>query len=124
MEGHLSQPINEALGCVQGKCTSSDHYKVYVNPSLVNLDESHLGYWIGPICVSTTAVADDIYLQTEVPSNLQHLMNMASKSGKQYRIIYGATKTKIVVTGSKIDMEYYRETSPWTMDGALSLIHI
>ena len=85
MDGQLSQPINEELGVVQGKCTSSDHYKVFVNPSLVNLDESNLGYWIGPICISTTAVADDVYLQSEVPSNLQHLMDIASKSGKQYR---------------------------------------
>ena len=63
-------------------------------------------------------MADDVYLQSEVPSNLQHLMDIASKSGKQYRIIYGAAKTKIVVTGSKVDMAYYSETSPWTMDGA------
>ena len=37
--------------------------------------------------------------------------------GKRYRIVFNADKTKLVVTGSQIDMDYYREVSPWTLNG-------
>ena len=90
--------------------------KVTLTSSAITLDESNLGYWIGPVCVSTTGVADDIFLQSDNQHNLQYLLDIAGKTGKQYRIIYGAAKTKITVVGSKMDMDYYREVSPWTMD--------
>ena len=116
MDGNLSRPINEELGVRQGHIKSSDNFRIFINPCLVTLDESNLGYWIGPVCVSTTGVADDIFLQSDNQHNLQYLLDIASKTGKQYRIIYGAAKTKITVVGSKLDMEYYKEMSPWTMD--------
>merc|ERR1712129_452303 len=31
--------------------------------------------------------------------------------------MYGADKTKIMVTGSDIDMHYYSDTTPWRMGG-------
>ena len=36
---------------------------------------------------------------------------------KRYRLRYGASKTKITITGSNIDMRYYSEVNPWTLDG-------
>ena len=36
---------------------------------------------------------------------------------KRYKIVYGASKTKITVVGSEIDMDYYRDTTPWNMGG-------
>ena len=35
----------------------------------------------------------------------------------KYQIKFNADKTKIVVTGTKADMAYYKETSPWTLNG-------
>ena len=32
-------------------------------------------------------------------------------------VTYNAEKTKITVVGSKADMEYYREVSPWYING-------
>ena len=30
---------------------------------------------------------------------------------------YGASKTKVTVVGSALDMQYYQDVSPWTLDG-------
>ena len=117
MNGKLSGELTEILGVKQGHINSSDHYKVYVNPVLETLDESYLGVWIGPVNVSGTCVADDLYLTTETQSKLQAQLDIAAHYGRRYRIKYGASKTKITIVGSQIDMQYYADTTPWTMDG-------
>ena len=117
MKGNLSRSIQEKAGVKQGHINSSDHYKVYINPALEALDESKLGVWIGPINVSGTGVADDLYLTADTQSKLQALLEIASHYGYRYKIKYGASKTKITVVGSKIDMDFYSDTTPWIMDG-------
>ena len=67
--------------------------------------------------MSVAPVADDVYLLSDKPDKLQQLMFLAGHYGDRYRIKYGANKTKITVTGSRIDMEYYKSTTPWKMDG-------
>ena len=61
-----------------------------------------------PVYVSGTGVADDLYLTTKSQSKLQALLEIAAHYGKRYKIKYGASKTKITVVGSKVDMSYYR----------------
>ena len=51
------------------------------------------------------------------PIKLQGLIDIAEHYGIRYRITYGASKTKITVSGSEIDRQFYRDTTPWTMDG-------
>ena len=34
-----------------------------------------------------------------------------------YRVTYGASKTKVTVVGSNLDVKYFEDTSPWVMDG-------
>ena len=116
MNGQLSSEFEERLGVKQGHINSSDHYKIYINPALETLDDSCLGVWIGPVNVSGTGVADDLYLTTNSQSKLQALLEIAAHYGKRYKIKYGASKTKITVVGSKIDMAYYSDTTPWVMD--------
>ena len=48
---------------------------------------------------------------------LQALIDIAEYYGKLYRIQYGASKTKITVSGSNVDIEYYSDTKPWNMNG-------
>ena len=112
MNGELSSEFKETLGVKQGHIKSSDHYKIYINPALESLDQSNLGVWIGPINVSGTGVADDLYLTSDTQSKLQSLLDIASHYGFRYKIKYGASKTKITVVGSKIDMVYYSDTTP------------
>ena len=101
LQGKLSSEVKEKKGVKQGNINSSDHYKIYINRALETLDLSNLGVWIGPVNVSGTGV------------------DIAANYGYRYKIKYGASKTKITVVGSKIDMAYYADTTPWTMDGSL-----
>ena len=89
----------------QGHVKASGHY------------ESELGFCTGPICISAVSVADDTYLLASSPGALQALLNLTNFFANRYRIIFNASKTKLVVTGSNIDMTYYQETCPWFLSG-------
>ena len=54
---------------------------------------------------------------SDTPSKLQSALDIASFYGTMYRSTYGAEKTKITVVGSKCDMQYYKDTSPWQING-------
>ena len=60
--------------------------------------------------------ADDVFLGSDDPVKLQSRIDIASHYGSLYRIKYGASKTKITVSGPEIDIDYYCDTKPWTMD--------
>ena len=115
-DGKLSRKISEYKGNRQGHARASGHYKAYINPCILALNRSQLGFNIGPICITAVSVADDTYLLTGTPSSLQAALNLVSFFGRRYRIIFNADKTKLVVTGSKVDMAYYREVSSWTLN--------
>ena len=117
MNGYLSRSIEEFTGCKQGNIKSSDHYKIYIGPLLEAIESAALGVWIGPINVSQSACADDEYLLTDSQTKLQAMLGIAEFYGKKYDVTYGASKTKITVIGSEIDMKYYAELTPWRLNG-------
>ena len=117
MKGQLSRNFGENLGVKQGNIKSSDNYKIYINPLLDTVDSASLGVWLGPVNVGNSACADDEYLITDSQSKLQVLLDIAAFYGKMYRVTYGASKTKVTVIGSEVDMNYYRDVAPWTLDG-------
>ena len=117
MNGNLSRNIVETLGVKQGHINSSDHYKIYIAPCLETLEEAQLGVWIGPINSGVSGCADDVFLGSDDPVKLQSLIDIAAHYGSLYRIQYGASKTKITVSGPEIDIQYYSDTKPWSMDG-------
>ena len=89
---------------------------MYIAPLLDTLERADLGVWIGSICVSVSAVADDIYPMSNNQDKLQALLNIAEQYGKMFRIEYGASKTKVTVVGSEIDMAYFEKVKPWKMN--------
>ena len=117
MKGKLSSEIKETLGVKQGHINSSDHYKVYIGPCLDMLEDAQLGVWMGPINSGVSGCADDVFLGSDNPVKLQALIDIAAHYGNLYRIQYGASKTKITVSGPEIDMKYYKDTQPWKMAG-------
>ena len=117
MNGQLSRQIKEILGVKQGHIKSSDHYTAYNGPLLDTLEHACLGVWIGPINCAVTGVADDDFLMSDDSIKLQGLINIAEHYGNRYRISYGASKTKITISGSDIDRQYYCDTTPWKMEG-------
>ena len=116
MNGQLSRSFEETLGVKQGHIKSSENYKVYVNSLLETIDSAQLGVWIGSVNVGLSAVADDEYLMSDSQSRLQALLGIAEKYGFMYKVAYGAAKTKVTVVGSQIDMQYYSEVTPWTLN--------
>ena len=113
----LSRRVRENKGNRQGHVRASGHFKVYVNPCLLSLHSSNLGFNLGPLCSTVVCVADDAYLMSGSPSELQGALNIISKYAKKYQLRFNAEKTKIIVTGSKLDMAFYKDTKPWTLNG-------
>ena len=115
--GKLSKRFAEHKGNRQGHVRASGHFKGYINPCLEALNRSSLGFWIGPLCITTTCVADDTYVLAGSPSALQAALNIVSHYGYRYQLKFNAGKTKIIITGSKQDMTYYKDTHPWKLNG-------
>ena len=115
--GKVSREIVEYKGARQGHKRSSGHFKSYINPCLITADTSQLGFYIGPICVSVICIADDTYVLSGNPRSLQGLVDIIGHYGRRYRLIFGAEKTKVTVTGSSHDMKYYSENNIWTLQG-------
>ena len=57
-----------------------------------------------------------MYVLSGSKSGLQGALNIVAHYDKRYRVNFNADKTKLVVTGSEIDMNYYKETKPWTLN--------
>ena len=104
----VSSRTVSSVGLRQGHVRESVHYKAYINPCLSVLNNSKLGFYIGPICVTAVSVADDINLLSSSPSSLQAALDLVSFFTRRYRIIFNTDKTKLVVTGSQIVMDYYQ----------------
>ena len=115
LQGNLSREFHEFKGSRQGHKRAAGHFKSYINPCLNAANSSNLGFFIGPHCVSVLCIADDTYVLSDNPRKLQGLINIVGHYGKRYRLVFGADKTKITVTGSKIDMEYYRDINIWSL---------
>ena len=107
-DNKLSRVFEEYTGTRQGHVKASGHYKVYINPCLDTLNSTDLGFHIGPVIVTVVCCADDSYLLSDRPSGLQGSLNIVEHYAGRYRVIFNASKTKIVVTGSQVDMQYYR----------------
>ena len=117
LHGKLSRRIQESKGNRQGHVRASGHFKAYINPCLLSLGSSNLGFPIGTELTSVVCVADDAYLMSDSPSGLQGSLDIMSHYASRHHLTFNADKTKIVVTGSKQDMLFFKETSPWTLNG-------
>jgi hypothetical protein len=115
--GMLGRQFSEYKGSRQGHKRAAGHFKSYINPCLLAANSSELGFWIGPICVTCVCVADDTYVLSGDPRQLQGAINIVGHYGRRYRVIFGADKTKVTVTGSKVDMLYYKDINMWSLDG-------
>ena len=116
-DGKLSREIREYKGSRQGHKRAAGHFKSYINPCLTAANSPELGFFIGPICISAVCIADDTYVLSDNPRSLQSIINIIGHYGRRYRLIFGADKTKVTITGSKHDMQYYNDINIWTLYG-------
>ena len=87
-DGKLSREFEEYKGSRQGHKRASGHFKSYINPCLTAANSTELGFFIGPICISAICVADDTYVLSNDPRNLQALINIVGHYGKRYRLVF------------------------------------
>ena len=116
-DGKLGRLFREDKGSRQGHKRAAGHFKSYINPCLLATNSSELGFWIGPICVTCICVADDTYILSGDSRQLQAIIDIVGHYGHRYQVTFGADKTKVTVTGSKIDMSYYRDIQMWSLAG-------
>ena len=114
---NLSREFNEFRGSRQGHKRAAGNFKAYINPCLDAANSSNLGFNIGPHCVSAVCIADDTYVLSDDPRKLQNIINIVAHYGRRYRLIFGAEKTKVTITGSKVDMQYYSDINIWSLNG-------
>ena len=117
LDSKLSRKFEEQKGNRQGHVRASGHFKTYINPCIEALNSSKLGFHIGPICITSVCVADDAYVLSNTQSGLQSALGIVSHYGRRYQLKFNPTKTKVVVTGPKVDMRYFKDTTPWHLDG-------
>ena len=122
LNGKLSRKIVEYKGNRQGHVRASGDFKAYVNPCLDSLNRSSLGFNVGNLCITTVCVADDAYVLTGSPSALQSALDIVSHYARRHQLRFNASKTRIVITGSKVDINYYREIQPWKLNGETILV--
>ena len=117
MKEKLGRQFTTYKGNRQGHVKASGHFKAYVNPCLVALGASKLGFNMGPLCITAVCIADDVYVLTDCPRKLQAAIDIVAHFGKRYRVIFNSSKTRVTLTGSKTDMQYYQQISMWTLNG-------
>ena len=78
---------------------------------------AELGFWIGPVCVTAICVTDDTYVLSNDPRKLQGIIEIVGHYGRRYRLVFGADKTKVTITGSKQDMLYHMDINMWSLYG-------
>ena len=117
IEGKLGRKFSTYKGSRQGHGKASGHFKAYVNPCLIALGTSMLGFNMGPLCITCVCIADDVYVLSDCPRKLQAAIDIVGHFGKRYRVVFNASKTRVTVTGSKADMQYYQDVKMWTLYG-------
>ena len=116
MDGKLSRTIEEQTGNRKCHVKAGGHFKAYINLCLETVNRGELGFHIGPIAVGVVCCADDSYVLSNTQSGLQSAINILGHFAKRYRAVVYTEKTKIVVTGSKVYMDYYGDVSPCPAD--------
>ena len=115
MGSKLGRQFESFKGNRQGHVRAAGNFKAYINPCLLAANSSNLGFYIGPFCLTAVCVADDSYVLSDCPRKLQGAIDIVGHYGRRYRVIFNPGKTKAVVTGSKHDMDYYRDIKLWKL---------
>ena len=77
--GQISEILNVNQGVRQGGLLNAFLHKLYINPLLVQLEETNLGSRIGKVLCNATACADDLALMASSDEEMQVLINIDSR---------------------------------------------
>jgi hypothetical protein len=74
-EGNISEQFPVIQGVCLGGILSADLCKLYINPLLGRLENTHIGSRIGNVLCNASACADDIALMSRTDSDIQIFFN-------------------------------------------------
>ena len=57
------------------------------------------------------------YLPAFSPSGMDRALDIVEHYAARYQLKFNANKVKMVVTGSKVDVAFYKDTAHWTING-------
>ena len=100
-DGRSSDDIQIMQGVRQGGVLSTQHYKRYNNPLLLDLEEKFNGAKIGNICIPHTTCADDLALLSHSTSEMSLMLNTVDKYSKTHRYDINPTKSATIVYNAR-----------------------
>ena len=116
-DGTVSQPFVVKQGVKQGGIQSTTDYKTFIDPLLIQLEDSQLGLSINGTDCGAPTVADDVLLLADSALSLQAMLTLASRYADDHKYKLHPTKSCVSVFGPKQCREFWKDVSPWSMDG-------
>ena len=116
-EENPSEPFDVKQGVRQGGIPSTSDYKTYIDRLLQHLRKSNLGLSIDDVYCGAPTVADDVLLLSSCPIELQVMLHVANNYASAHRYNIHPVKSVVTVFGSKPNREYWKDESPWEIDG-------
>jgi hypothetical protein len=117
-KGELSESFALHQGVHQGRVTSTDFYKCYIDPILHRLENKKIGARIGPYYVGTPTCADDIILAATNPMQLQEMLDETVIFSQRERYILHPQKSLILPLCKKSPYTYWKDFAPWSLNGS------
>ena len=114
-EREISEPFTEGQGVRQGGISSTELFKSRGNRLLTNIEDSNLGFHIGPTSVAAPACADDIILLSRSSTDLQTMLDIAAHDAAQKRYHFSASKTTTMVLNSRRPIDAWRAGKWWKL---------
>ena len=94
--GDISRSVGIKQGVRQGGVLSTDHYKRYNNPLLLQLEEYFTGATIGTTKIQHITCADDIALISSTPREMQEMLLTVETYSKESRYKINPTKSALI----------------------------
>ena len=95
--GIQSEPFRLGNGVKQGAVISAPLFAVYINPLIINLQNSKQGCYIGNICTNAFAYADDIVLLTPSCTALRSLIRICEEYADSYKLKFNPDKCILLI---------------------------
>ena len=112
----MSEPFDLYQGVHQGRVTSTELYKCYIDPLLHRLEEKKYGSRIGHLYVGAPTCADDVLMTPNNMTELQHMLDEVCIYSQKERYILHPQKSAVIPVKSKHPLSFWRDLAPWSLN--------
>ena len=97
----ITEKFHVRNGVKQGGILSLILFALYIDVLFQRLQNLKTGCYIGNVFCGVLGYADDVLLMAPSVSSINHMLSTVSQYGEEFKIKFNASKTKLVVCGSK-----------------------